>query len=332
MNLRAKYVLLYIANLILPLIIFLAGATFIYSGPAKDKGISITSLYLLCFLLFLIGGFLVNYWYGQKLGIPVAIRIVTGVLSALGFFYLMGFNQQLISATNIIKESWELYVKNWKMLLKYSTLFLIPTLAMALTPFLLTLLQYLQTAAWLSMLLLLIIIAAMMIVTLWLSIGLAKILKNLIDNQPNQTFKETIKNSSNLIWPVVYTSLLSALIILGGTLLFILPGVIFSIWYVFTFYAVIFDGEKGPNGLRASKNLVTGRWFAILWRIAVLACVFALGVMAVNSILQLPLVFISNTTVFDLANLLLSNIVNVLLMPLTAAASLILYLHAKKIS
>jgi hypothetical protein len=79
-----------------------------------------------------------------------------------------------------------------------------------------------------------------------------------------------------MMWPTIYTSLLTGLVIFGGTVLFIVPGIIFSVWYVFSTYAVILDNKKGGVALKFSKSLVIGRWWRMVWRIVVPSLLFGL--------------------------------------------------------
>lgn len=331
MSLRKKYILWYIGTWIAPFIVFVLGTILMYSGWAKDASLGVPSFYLICFLLWLAGGFVVNYWYGGQLGLSSAYRILASIFSTVGFFYLMGQDKELLPALEIIKQSWELYTKNWKKLGLYALIFFIPTIVLDLVWFLSLLLsRYTTSASWLNGLLTLILIVAALVFTFWLSIALAQVIRDLLENRPSAPFKSVLQTKSHLLWPAIYTTLLSALIILGGTILFVVPGIIFSLWYAFTFYSVIFEGQKGPDALRASKVLVVGRWFAVLWRIAAPAFIFSLLAVAAAAIVQLPALIIPAGNIRDFADMFASNLVSTLCMPFTVAASVILYLNAKK--
>ncbi len=331
MTLRKKYVLWYISTWIAPFLIFVLGTILMYSGWAKDASLGVPSLYLICFLIWLAGGFMVNYWYGGRFGLLSVYRILASIFSTAGFFYLMGQNKELLPALEIVKQSWELYQKNWKKLGLYALIFFIPTIVFDLIWFLnLTLSRYTQSALWINGLLRLFLIVIAIIFILWISIAFAQIIRDLLENRPATPFKSIMQTKSHLLWPTVYTTLLSALIILGGTLLFFIPGIIFSIWYAFTFYTIIFDGQKGVAALRTSKILVINRWFAILWRIAAPSFIFGLLAMAAVSIAQLSVLVIPAGNIRGIAEIIISNLVNTLCMPFTVAASVILYLNAKK--
>jgi hypothetical protein len=118
---------------------------------------------------------------------------------------------------------------------------------------------------------------------------------------------------------------------LGGTLLLIIPGIIFAVWYSFTSYAVIFEVLKGLNAMRASKSLVVGRWWPILWRLAVATLVFGF----LNSVLSYVLAYIIRMLPLPMfiqsaSASVLASLVSAIIAPLSAGAILILYLSAKQ--
>ncbi len=58
----------------------------------------------------------------------------------------------------------------------------------------------------------------------------------------------------------LFASILSFLATIGGLFLFIIPGVIFSIWFLFTSYAVVAENKGAVASLKRSKRLVDGFW------------------------------------------------------------------------
>lgn len=332
MSLRAKYVLYYIISLIAPALILIAGAALIYSTNVADNSLSVASLCLICFLLFLVGGFLVNFWYSKTLGVPMMWRICSSIFSTLGFFYLLGYDKNLISATQIVQESIEFCIKYWKTLIRYSLLFLIPIIIFS-TLSMLTLLMrwnwYLSEAV--ISLILMFLITISMLATLWFSICLAQVIKNLLNNEQIPTYNQLLRDNSKLLWPTIYTSIFSGLIVIAGSLV-IIPGIIFSVWYTFVFYTVIFEKQKGFDALRQSKALVVNRWFAILWRISAPAFIFSLLAGLINLSIQLLLVFAPANTVLLNITAILSALVSIIFVPLTTTATVLFYLHAKKTS
>lgn len=202
------------------------------------------------------------------------------------------------------------------------------------------------------------------LLSIWLSVALTKAVADILENKPNQDWKTTFRSISPVVWPAIYTSLLAGIIIFGGTLLFIIPGIIFSVWYMFSTYAVILDGKKGREALRMSKSLVTGRWWRILWRAAAPALLFGFVAYLIILAALVPLNWSSFSASLNSAttpvptnlystssdqlehlfssvdqlpspgltiiNNLITSIVYMLLIPLSTTAILMLYMSAKE--
>jgi hypothetical protein len=72
-------------------------------------------------------------------------------------------------------------------------------------------------------------------------------------------------------WPMLWTGLLAGLVLIGLTLLLIVPGIIWGVYYAFLVPVVAF-GLSGTEALAESKRLVKGNW----WRTAGCNCVIGL--------------------------------------------------------
>ena len=83
-------------------------------------------------------------------------------------------------------------------------------------------------------------------------------------------FKEALSVSWNKIASFFWISLLVGLATLGGFILLIIPGIIFSVWFIFSLFIFISEGLKGTAALKRSKQLVKGIWWPILGRVIVL--------------------------------------------------------------
>ena len=136
---------------------------------------------------------------------------------------------------------------------------------------------------------------------------------------------------------------LTVLAILSGVILLVIPGIIFSIWFAFSTHAVILDNKKGTQALSYSKQLVRGRWGAVLWRLlapalafmAVLLVLQAFIGMIYGSVLVNTLLgqgnSMSGTIQFNLIGLnILAAIISLVFLPLFTAAPTILYLELKR--
>ncbi|MFA5937245.1 MAG: hypothetical protein WC822_05230, partial [Candidatus Paceibacterota bacterium] len=133
-------------------------------------------------------------------------------------------------------------------------------------------------------------------------------------------------------------SILNGLAILGGFILLVIPGIIFSIWFSFTTYAVVLDNARGTAALSASKKLVVGRWWAVLVRLFIPGILFALLIAATQGIVGvLGNVLLSALDPKNIAYLFINIVfslfaaaITVFLAPLATGAQAILYAELKK--
>jgi len=237
----------------------------------------------------------------------------------------------LKTSMEIVSESWHLYKNNWRTLMPYIIILFVPNLVLsALGTTFLYLEAFLPGSLIANNIITLLIFAAVFVLSIWSSIALAKGIFALLNNQA-LGWKESFSSSHHLIWPLIWSSILVFLIVLGGALLLVVPGIIFMIWYSFYFFTVTFEGTKGLNALKASKNLVAGRWWSITIRLAIPALIFG-AITALVSSLVFSLISLSGMPTFLESTIasLASSLVSSITIPLSSAATIILYYNAKQ--
>ncbi len=78
------------------------------------------------------------------------------------------------------------------------------------------------------------------------------------------SFSEAFKRSWKNIFPFILINILLCAIVLGGMVLLIIPAFIFSIWFNFSNFVLVTDGDRGFNALMRSREYVKGHgWFVI---------------------------------------------------------------------
>lgn len=122
--------------------------------------------------------------------------------------------------------------------------------------------------------------------TLWLLVGGAIIsiivsmaayaTTILFTAHPSQypTVMSAYQDAKRYLVPYLWVSILMLLTFIAGTLFLLIPGVIIGIWFVVSDMTVLFDEKRGIGALKASKALVTGRWWQVFLRILVLGAVY----------------------------------------------------------
>lgn len=118
------------------------------------------------------------------------------------------------------------------------------------------------------------------------------------------TFQDALKKALSK-WPVaLLTTLIAGLCLFGLTLLLIIPGIIFGIYWLFTAQAVILSDKSYMEAMKYSKQLVQNRWWVtcwFAWALAILTTLAALVIGAIFWILpDMQIVSIISNTSMDI--------------------------------
>jgi hypothetical protein len=233
----------------------------------------------------------------------------------------------LSSPFELLAKSWRLYRANFWTYFGYASWLLLP---LAIILVLTTLPKHVIVDA-----LTITISIAQVFVALWIVISLIRFTYELAENKsPDlaRLSKESVTRIPNLL----ATAFLQLLIVLGGVLLFVIPGFIFWVWYAFAQMTTVIEGSRPVEALTASRALVRGRFFPVLWRLVcgpIVVCLLysvALGSLlyAISLGLGFDLisVFSEDPPVWALA---IEGIAEVIIFPLLLVYSVILYRDLK---
>lgn len=144
--------------------------------------------------------------------------------------------------------------------------------------------------------LLVVLVVVFMYISLWMQ---AAYLLALTGTKETIKMKEVLKKARPFILPLFLTSLLTSFLVMGGFFLFLIPGLLLSIWFSQQQYIVVFEKKSTFLALHTSREYFRGRFFPVFWRmIAVYLPVILLGILispssqqdspsALNSLFQL---------------------------------------------
>jgi hypothetical protein len=91
-----------------------------------------------------------------------------------------------------------------------------------------------------------------------------------------QSVVELVKRAFKLLPKYIGASLVLFLVVLGGFLLFIVPGIIWSVWYGFAPLIALFEDKQGWATMERSKQIVVGRSWPVVGRLLFLALMLGL--------------------------------------------------------
>jgi len=164
--------------------------------------------------------------------------------------------QALIPINDIVINGWKLYKANFTKFLKPLGILIAPMVLLYLMDFLLTYSSSIILNGLASIVLILFVIFC----EIWMYIYIIKLINSIIEKKEvdeKLLFSTSLKKIGQNIW----IGLLTFLIVLGGIILFIVPGIFFAIWYSYAMFVNVLEEKnyKGMDAMTASKKLVKRR-------------------------------------------------------------------------
>lgn len=231
---------------------------------------------------------------------------------------------KLISINNLITKSWQLYKQNFSLFIKIVAWLLLPFIIFSLA------MLYVQNLNTWNGIIFATLTAILFVAGIWVNITLIKYINN-IYTQEKPDLQKTYKESWSSFWGYVFVSILVGLITIGGFLLLIIPGIIFAVWFSFAVYFVVLQNKKTIEALKESKQLVTGYWWATLWRWIVPNLFYGIIMVAAVSLINIAIGALLGNWQLALQKEpawwagLISDSVSILLTPLFISIGVILY-------
>ena len=98
-------------------------------------------------------------------------------------------------------------------------------------------------------------------------------------HQENPSIAVSLIGGLKKLIPLFFVGFLSSLIITGGYLFFVIPGLIFSFWFSLSYYLIYTDNVGGMNALLLSRDYIKGSFSKVFFRFLLLG-VFSLLISA----------------------------------------------------
>ncbi len=119
---------------------------------------------------------------------------------------------------------------------------------------------------------------ALAILSMWVGIRITQAMLDVEDKKKIDNTPETQRKAWSFVLPTIWVGFLQSLIILGGFLLLIIPGIYLAIALTFAQYFVLTHNKRGVAALSASYELVKGRWLQAFWRLFAGGMIIGLGI------------------------------------------------------
>ena len=155
---------------------------------------------------------------------------------------------KLIGFGYFFKKTFSIYKNNF-----WTFLFLV--LVPFVIPFLSSLLFSLLPSFSKSLILLVLIYLVRIIISIWFGVSLLYAIKERENKMGiGKSLEWGLSNFRSYVW----VSFLVLIITIGGFILFIVPGIIFTVWYSLSVYVFVYENKKGMDALKRSKELISG--------------------------------------------------------------------------
>lgn len=175
----------------------------------------------------------------------------------------------LPNTTVLLKQSWKIYKKRFRTILGITIIFFLCWFFIPV--FLSILIPLMSTVGYLGWgfhsLLVWVMIGFLILISvttsLWSQIALLYAIK---DREEEIGVRESYRRGRKNIIAFLGTFILFELIVIVGSFLFFVPGLIFLIWFIFAPFILVTENKKGWASLLASKAYVKGNWLGVFWR------------------------------------------------------------------
>ena len=230
-------------------------------------------------------------------------------------------NKKKYSLGDIWISAWNIYKKNFKLFLIISLLIYLPAYIIInlFEEFSSNLIEI--NIAYTILSVIIVIIIALIGTYIPLIAIMYSVDKTIKNKQLN--YQEVIKKGFSKFFPAFGTTILLVIFLIGLFILLIVPGIIFSIYWYFTIYAVVLRDKSGKKALDYSKAVVKKRW----WRVLGILLVISLAVGVITLIINGILLAISSHVIIKIISDTLTSIISIFMM----VAATIFFINLDKV-
>jgi len=94
-----------------------------------------------------------------------------------------------------------------------------------------------------------------------------------LSKKKNPLLREIFNNAKKYFWKYIALSIVLSFFLFFLYLALIIPGIIFSVYWIFAFYILISENKGIMDSLRRSKEIVKGRWWKVFGFLALMVLI-----------------------------------------------------------
>ncbi len=181
-------------------------------------------------------------------------------------------SKKIYSLDEIFSRAWNVFTKNFQLFLLISFLAYLPVVFIGLFNQ-----NVLRLSGSFAVMMLFSMFLLMFFMSILKAIAVIYITEKGFYNK-SIDFRLLLKQSLSKWSSVFFVDLVTVVFVFGLTLLFIVPGIIYAIYWSFAVCATVLRDKTGTNALKYSKNLVKGRWWTVFGYFLIIT--FVVGLVA----------------------------------------------------
>ncbi len=166
------------------------------------------------------------------------------------------------------------------------------------------------------------LVLILIVLSLWSQLSILYAIK---DNDDRIGVIESYRRGWKKLLSYWWIMILVTAVIMGGTILLIIPAILFAIWFSFAPCVLVTENIKGMDSLMKSKEYVRGKWWGVFGRVFVLLIPVLIFIVTVGVMLS-SMGFKQDSTVYDLV----MQVINLFIWPFVIAYSFSLYRSLKE--
>lgn len=227
---------------------------------------------------------------------------------------------------DLLKQAWQIYKANFKLFLRLFALALLAIILTVVVGFLSAMVFVAagpQNAEWppvfvaLAVVLVAMFVLAIIAIQVLAQVSAILVVKQFLEGKKEISARKIVGQAKKFILPIVGISLLTAFLATGGIVLFVVPGIIFSIWFSFAYFILIAENKRGFEALLASRDYMRGYMSIVIVR-------WILYTIATWVITYVPSYMLNQLKLSALSSIY-SSVVGILLAPLSLIFGFLLY-------
>lgn len=147
------------------------------------------------------------------------------------------------------------------------------------------------------------------------------------EEKNDATAKEVFNKTKKMAWPFFLASFVSGILVLLWSILLVIPGIMFAIYYAFASLIVVFENKKPWESIKESKQLIKGYWWATFGRLLFIGLI----IFVINFIFAFIGELMPEKSIYFSVWNVIMQIVFVVISPIVIAYTYLLYKNLKDV-